>query len=487
MENVFTPSQGIIGLALYGVVMISLALWSRRNHTQDKIEFLLAGRNVGILFGAMSAAVSWVWAPALFVGAQKAYEQGIAGLFAFCFPNFLALIIFSIIALKARKIFPQGFTLPQLMKDKYDGKVHKLYLTQFLGLQTVSFSIQLLAGSTLISLLTGLSFSMVGVGLVVIALSYSLIGGLRASIITDLLQMTLILGVIIAVIPSSINSAGGFEAVIGGLSGVSGIGGNILDPWILYSFGIPVAIALITGPVSDQMQWQRAYALGSDKNVVKTFILAACLFILVPLSLSTLGFIAANPDVSAAWNITSAQMVGPIAVSNLLPDIMLLAFSVMLLSGLTSTLDSILCAVSSLVAVDVFNEHDGESNRNGRNVLIARLGMLGVAIVGLSMALIPEIKIIHLWFFATTFRAPSFIPTILTMFWKPMKSNVVFWSILLAFLIGGPTYVIGTIIGNPHMVVAGSVLPIIISTSICLLWSRIKTTNPNIIKTFIKA
>jgi len=448
--------------------MLGLAFWSKYRHQQDRTEFLLAGRKVGVTFGAMSAAVSWIWAPALFIGSQKAYEQGVAGLFSFAFPNFFALIFFSFIALKARKIFPNGFTLPQLMKRKYDRKTHTLYLVQFIGLQVCSFAIQLLAGSTLISLLTGLSFPIVGLSLIIIALSYSLIGGLRASILTDVIQMSLILLVIGIVVPTAVDSAGGIDKVAEGLAGINGIGGNFLDPWILYSFGIPAAVTLLTGPAADQMHWQRAFSLKSNKQVVKTFTLGACLFIAVPLSLSTLGFLAANPDVSAGWEITTTQMIGPTAVAKLLPDIMLLGFSIMLISGLCSTLDSILCAVSSLTAIDIFNEHKDEKTPKGHKVFLARLGMLGVALFGLMMIMIPGINIIYLWFFATTFRAPSFIPTILTMFWKPMSSNTVFWAILSAILTGGPTYVTGAIMKNPHLIVAGSLLPLIISAGVCV-------------------
>ena len=476
MENIFSPQQGLALLFLYGTTMIALGLWSRSKHKQSgRVEFLLSGRNIGVLFGAMSIAVSWVWAPALFIGSQKAYEQGIAGIFAFCFPNFLALIIFSFVALKARKLFPKGFTLPQLMKDRYDKKTHIIYLIQFLGLQTCSFSIQLLAGSTLLSLLTGLSMPVIAGSLVTIALCYSLIGGLRASVLTDVLQMGLILLVISTIIPAATYEAGGIDAISGGFDSITGTHGNMFDPWVLYSFGIPVAITLICGPFADQMHWQRAFALKSDKNVIKTFSLAACLFILVPLSLSTLGFIAANHTVSAGWDITNPQMVGPITVSYLLPDFALLIFCIMALSGLCSTLDSILCAVSSLFAIDVFGEHEKEntSNKKGK-VFFARLGMISIAIIGLLMALLPGINIIHLWFFATTFRAPSFIPTILTMFWKPMSGNTVFWAILLGFIIGAPTYVIGALTQNPHLVVAGSVLPLLISACICFISGREK-------------
>ncbi len=481
MENIFSPIEGLSVLGIYALIMITLALWSKQRHQENRVEFLLAGRKVGVLFGAMSAAVSWIWAPALFLGSQKAYEQGIAGIFAFLVPNFFALIVFSFIALKARKIFPNGFTLPELMKEKYGSKVHKLYLFKFISLQTCSFSIQILAGSTLISLMTGISLPIIGLCLTLIALSYSIIGGFRASIITDVIQMTIILGVIAYVIPNAIDRTGGFVSVVDGLAGINDVGGHILNPWILYSFGIPVAITLITGPVSDQMHWQRAYSLGNDQNVLKTFFIAACLFISVPLSLSVLGFIAANPDISQGWHISNPQMVGPITVSYLFSDTVLIAFSLMLISGLCSTLDSILCAVSSLTAIDIFT-HDSHEQGTGRKVYLARLGMVGVATVGLAMAILPGIQIIHLWFFATTFRAPSFIPTILTLFWKPITAKSVFYAISLSIIIGGPTYIVGVIIKNPHLIVLGSMIPLIISAIVCLCFGRVKN-SPKVITT----
>jgi len=467
MQNIFTKTEGLVALAIYGLLMITLALIAKGKRKQDRKEFLLAGRNVGLTFGAMSAAVSWVWAPALFVGSQKAYSQGIAGLFSFTFPNFFALILFSFIALKARKVFPEGFTLPQLMRQRYGRRIQLLYLFQFLGLQTCSFAIQIFAGSTLISILCGLDPSIVALAIVFISLTYSLIGGLRASIWTDVLQMTLILTVIAFAVPMAVSEAGGLQMVFDGIGGKDGKGGFFLEPWILYSFGIPAAVTLLTGPVADQMQWQRAFSIKSDKILIPTFFLGACLFILVPLSLSLLGFLAANPTVSEGWQIIDPQMVGPSVIANLLPQVMLLAFSVMLLSGLCSTLDSILCAVSSLASIDLVS--DSEKLPQAKRILFARLGMLGVAFIGSMLTFIPGVSIIYLWFFATSFRAPSFIPTVLTLFWKEMSPRVVGSAILFGFFTGAPVYLAGALNKNPHLIVAGSLLPLIVSGIVCVL------------------
>jgi len=74
--QVLSPTGGLIFLIVYGVAMVALTAWFGRGHKKDKSEFLLASRGIGVLPGAMSIAASWIWAPALFVAAQKAYEQG---------------------------------------------------------------------------------------------------------------------------------------------------------------------------------------------------------------------------------------------------------------------------------------------------------------------------------------------------------------------------------------------------------------------------
>ena len=106
MENLLTKSEGILLLVVYGIIMIFLSFWVSRKKRNNLKEFLLANKKVGVFVGAMSIASSWIWAPALFLSSQKAYEQGVAGFFWFLFPNILALLVFAPLGLKIRKILP---------------------------------------------------------------------------------------------------------------------------------------------------------------------------------------------------------------------------------------------------------------------------------------------------------------------------------------------------------------------------------------------
>ncbi len=476
MLEILSINQGLFLLGIYGVLMIGLSVLFSYKRKTDTAEFLLASRNVGIWAGAMSIAAAWIWAPALFISSQKAFEQGVPGAFWFIFPNILALLIFAPLALKIRKILPNGYTFPQFIKLRHGKGVHFLYLLQFSILQICSFAIQILAGSTLIHIVTGISYVTIALIMVTIVLIYSLIGGLRASITTDYLQMIIIIAVSAIIVPLVLMNAGGAEAFTAGLGGFTGNFGNIFDPWVFYSFGIPTAIGLLAGPIGDQMHWQRAYSLKADKDVIKTFVLAAMLFAIVPISLSILGFVGAGKVLLDSWVISEAQMVGPITVSMLLPIPMLVVFVVMLLSGLLSTLDSILCAIASLTVVDLFKPSSEMistgNDHNPNRIKIARASMVVMAILGLFIAMIPGLQILHLFLFYATLRASTFVPTLMTILWSELKSRAVFASVLLSIIFGAPLMALGAIIKNVHVSVAGSLLTVIVGFLGCWILSK---------------
>lgn len=474
MENVLTPNGGLIFVLAYGALIIGLTTWIATQHRRDKVDFLLANRKLGTVMAATSIASSWIWAPALFVSAQMAYEKGLPGVFWFTFPNFLALLVFAPLALQVRKRLPMGYTLPQYMRHRHGAGVHALYLIQFAGLQICSYAVQILGGAALIHTMTGLSFHVVGLILAAITLIYSVIGGLRSTVFTDFLQMTLILIVASITVPWVVSSAGGPSAIAGGLGGISGNFRNLFDPWVAYSFGISVTIGLLAGPIGDQMHWQRAYAIESDSQVIKTFVLAALLFIIVPLSLSLLGFVAANPTVSSGWSVSSNQMIAPITVAETLPKLMAVVYSLMVLAALCSTLDSVLCAASSLVSVDFRRALPDEerSEHDLHSVKIARIGMFMTAGLGLGIAFIPGLQIVHLFLFYGTWRASTMIPTVLTLYWDGLNSRAVFFAILLSLTFGAPVLAIGTLLNNPNLSVSGSLLVVVIGLTTCFVGSR---------------
>jgi Na+/proline symporter len=431
MQDLFTQSQGALLLLIYAGVMVGIALFSRQS--SDRLTgFLVADRDISALPAGLSIAATWIWAPALFVAAQQAYVNGVAGLFWFTVPNVLTLVIFAFFADKVRGMFPQGFTFSSYMRMKYSDRVHNLYLLQFGALSTASFAVQLLAGGAVVSALTGIPFLTVTLALATTALIYSTWSGIRASVLTDWLQMLLILLVALTVIPWTISAYGGWETVrAGALGATEGKISGVFDANVFWTFGLAVTIGLLSGPFGDQSFWQRSFAI-REGHVKRAFFIGAGVFALVPLTLSLPGFLAAG----AGFEPISTQLVNVEAVLNVLPAWVAIPVIFMLLSGLVSTLDSCLCSVSGLVGHDAVQRWLPDVDP----LKAARWAMLIMAILAVGIANIPGMQIVYLFLIYGTLRASTLLPTVMTILGVPLSERGVFLGISAALSIGVPLF-----------------------------------------------
>ncbi|MBU1092750.1 hypothetical protein KJ836_03745 [Patescibacteria group bacterium] len=468
--NFVSQSTGYWFLVIFGLAMILItyyfARW-KKWHTKD--GFLVASRKVGWFIGGSSIAASWIWAPALFVSVQMAYQKGLAGIFWFTVPNIFALAIFALLAPKIREKLPEGYTLPQYIKYRLDSeRVHKVYLFPYFFYQLMAITVQLFAGGSLVTLLTGIPLTTVMPILAVIALIYTLISGLEASIVTDFVQLATIFVIGAIILPLTWSAAGGASAISAGFHGIEGIG-SMFDSGVAFSFGIVTAIGLIAGAISDQQYWQRAFAI-KRKQLIKSFLFGAILFGIVPIALSTLGFLGVSMGTTLPEGV-DVSMIGVQTVANLLPGWAVFLFVIMLLSGLSSTLDSGLSAASSLWVTDVSKAKTDDSA-----IKSARYAMVGIAVLGLLVALgavyIPGFGLKHLWWVFNTIAACVMAPTVLSLYWNKLSEKGVFWGVLIAFVVGIPLFVYGNIIDKPVWIVGASLFIVAVSTLFCLAMPR---------------
>jgi Na+/proline symporter len=294
---------------------------------------------------------------------------------------------------------------------------------------------------------------------------------MRASIATDFLEMAIIYSILLVAVPWAVWNAGGLAALRSGIGGHDGTFGNVFDPWVAYSFGIPVTISLLSGPLGDQMQWQRSFVVPDARRVKRSFVLGAMIFVVVPLSLSLLGFTAAGLHRTQGWEVPDTQLVAPLAVSRLLPPAMSAVYAFMILCALCSTLDSVLCAVCALSSNDLLAEGGigGEGAEEDRkSVAFGRAMMVAVAALGLAIAHIPGLRVVHLFLFYGTWRASTMVPTLLTLYWPRLRSRAVFFSILGSLIFGAPVLGLGNLLERPHLTVLGSLLVVLIGAGGCI-------------------
>ena len=489
--------EGWALIAGYFAAMIALVFFLRKRE-KTKEEFLVANRSMPWLLTAFSMAATWVWAPSMFVASEKAYTQGIAGVFWFVVPNVLTLVLFAFFANKMRMLRPDGWTFSDYIREKYSNRCHSLYLVESFGLQVMSFAVQLLAGATIFSKITGISFTTTTIVMAVCPLFYTFACGIRSSIITDFWKMLWIVIVLVAGLPIMLSNAGP-SALVNGLGGITGDFGSLFSHnglLVALGFGIPTTIGLLSGTFGDQMFWQRVFCVKADK-VKRTMMTAAVIFAVVPISLALFGFIAAGTGL----DISDTQLTNVGAVIAFCPKWFLYLFFVLILSGLISTVDSIICAVSSVAGHDVWQRvYNKYSNkiREGlptsnievwcvdNDVKLARMAMVAVTVIAVLIANIPGLTILYLFLLYGTLRSSVMLPTVFAILGKPMTEKGLFYGILTSMIVGLPVFAYGNLIGNIPLIVAGSLFTILASGVIALDYRRHLKPGPIELKIVVR-
>lgn len=446
----------LIVLLTYAAMMLGVTVLMTKKENNIE-QFCVGNRKTGWMVSALSIAATWIWAPALFTSTENAYTKGFAGLFWFLVPNVLCLILFIPFAKRIREEMPEGITLSGYMYGKYHSKaVKNIYLFQLGALSALSTGVQLLAGSKILSMLTGIPFAAMTVIMAVIAFSYSQFSGIKASILTDAVQMVFMLAASIGFVAFGVKNGGGMETLVTGLGGAAGDAGSLFSKrgWeIFLGFGLPTTIGLISGPFGDQCFWQRAFCVRKDR-IGRAFLVGALLFGIVPLSMGVLGFIGSGMGyVAADTGIINFELI-----STLFPAWAIIPFLFMIVSGLLSTIDSNLCAVSSLTT-DIF-----EKKTLGKT----KFAMILLLAVGIAVANIPGLTVTHLFLMYGTLRAATLLPTVFTLKGIKLTPQGVVAGIISALIIGLPIFGYGNIQGIAAYKTVGSLLTVILSGAVAL-------------------
>jgi Na+/proline symporter len=462
-----TQGEGLALIIGYGLILTAVVFFTR-GHDRSIEEFLVVKRRLGVFRGAFSIAAAWIWAPAVFVCSLKSYTQGLPGIFWFTAPNILCFFTFAPLAIRLRKIFPHGYTWPDFIHYRFQGNLGAQItsLLVYFGYQLGAIIINCVAGGTLLHILTGVDIHLTIVLMSLTALVYSLISGLRASVMTDVIQMILILFIAIVIVPWVIHAAGGLGVLRSGLGGASGNFRNVFDPGVAFSFGIATTFGLISGPIGDQVFFQRTFA-ARPNALLRIFVVGGLVFGIVPIVLSLLGFVGAAPSVQAQLTVTDPQMIGPIVVAHFLPKIALMAFCVLAFAGLSSTLDSTYCAVSSLGSIDVFRRYIKPDATNGETLLVARATMVIFAVIGTGIGLLqPQL----LWVFLVygALASAALFPTVFSLFSERLTAQGVSWALGLSILLGTPLSLYANVTQNTNLIVLAAVLSVAIGLVVCV-------------------
>lgn len=437
----------IATLAFYAVVMTLLAAKTAGKNKDNVDYYTVTDRKTGIFQGSLSIAATWIWAPALFVASTQAYTNGWVGVFWFIVPNILTLLFMIPFAKRMRERHPNGFTLSGFMETVYGKPVRGLYQLETGLLSTLSMSVNLLAGGTVLSILSGMPLWLSSVLLLATALGYTWRYGIKSSLVTDAIQMIFIIGALILFVPVAIGVKG-FDSIVAGIQGINGVDGLFTSSGIgvAVGFGIISAIGLMAGPIGDQSFWQRAFSIDKNK-LAKSFGWGAVAFGMVPIMMSVFGFIAAGTQAE----INNAGYVNLEVIQSIFPVWVVVPFLLMLLSGLLSTIDSQMLALGSL------------TRDYNKDLKTQKMVMIAGALIALAVANLPGMSVLLLFLIYGTLRAATFLVTVLTLLNVKLHSKAVVAGLVSAMAIGYPISIYGNLNGLGDWKLWGIILTVSLS------------------------
>ena len=452
--------DGYVVLLVYGAFAFAMTYWYSRGYDDTKTSFLVARRELNTTQGSMSVAAAWLWAPGLFISTQQAYVNGFDGLFWFCFGNFLTLGAFAYFAKIIRDRAPEGFTFSGYLRERFSPRVQWLFVVEMMILATCAFAINLVAGSKTVNVLTGMDYTVVTLLMAGIAILYSFRSGLKATVMTEMIKIVVVWVGVLILVPWVIVEAGGWDVVKAGMDGTSGN-----SSWYVFiTFGLAAFLGHMGGPWGDNSFYQRAFSIKKE-SIIPAFVIASFVFIVVPIMMGLLGFVAAGSGLV----IDNVGVTNALTIQYFLPYSATVVFMFIVFSGLIAILDSQFASVANMTGHDLFNQF--KQGTDDKDIIVyARLGMITLAIAGLLIANIPGMKLVWLFLFFAVLRAAVWLPSMISLL-KPtwVTERGMFWGIIVAAVPGEILFVWGKMFDGGAEITFAGVLTAIIGAPILTL------------------
>jgi hypothetical protein len=466
-----TLSTVVALMAAYFIICGGLTWAFSSGGDKTKENFLLANRRFETVRGMFSISAAWTWATALFLAPQLSYQFGFTGFFWVLGMNTLTLALFGFAAHKIRQLYPTGFTFAEHIRINYGRWAHNTYILAFLLIAMIALSLNIYAGSKLIQSITGLDMNLAAGFLIVSAVVFSIFRGLRSTNVTEIFKMIVVLATAIIVVPQVWMQVG-WDTIAKGMTGKTGTYGDLWGTADSIAFflstGIYFVFRHISLPWADNSFWQRAFVINPDK-IKKTYAAAAALFFIAPAMFATLGFVAAGSEM----NIANVQLTNVTVISQLLDPWALGLVVFMLLTALTSILDSQITSITTLISHDVIPQFTQVTE--SRSIDISRWSVVGVVALSWALVNIPGVNILYFGLLTGCICMTFFVPSVVALF-KPhlLQARSMVIGILLALFIGFPIYAYASLNKMVELSLLGFFGCLIISLTVSLAGSQIK-------------
>ncbi len=336
----------LLALLGYLATQLGIGVWVAR-HVRTEDDYLVAGRRLGYPLTLFTVFATWFGAETCIASAGRAYREGLALTTAEPFGYGLCLLLMGLVF--AGPLWRRQLTtLADLFRTRYSAAVERTAAVILVPSSLLWAAAQLRGFAHVLTTVTTIEL---GTAIAVAAgfcVLYTMLGGLLADAITDLVQGILLVVGLLLVAGFVIARQGGFgpalAAVDPGRLALVGTGADASFLGQLEEWSIPVC-----GSVMATELVSRVIAARSPRVARNATLLAGAMYITIGLIPVAIGLTA----VSLIPPLADTEQFLPAVARAILPPAAYVVFAGGLLSAILSTVDTTLLVAAGLTSHNV--------------------------------------------------------------------------------------------------------------------------------------
>lgn len=415
----------------YGGTFLVSTKIGQKNENAD--GYMTAGNKIGFGISAASMTATWIWASSMYASASSGYTYGISGPIHYGLWGALMILFIYPFGKRIRKVAPKAHTLAEVMHARH-GRSSQLMLagSNVVG-SVISLMSNFIAGGVLISMLSPFNFIQ---GVLAVAggvLLYTLWSGFRASVLTDFMQVMAMLGAVAIIVPFIFFAAGFPAAFETGAGNLTAQQSNFFSSDAFLNQGAPYIAAVLAYAIGNQTIAQRLFAVREDL-IKPTFITATIGYGAMVIGVGMLGVLALYLGFEPTGG--DQNNIIPEMAMSYLPGILLALFFIMIIGALSSTADSDLAALSSIMMADVYGQNvAGKKKANPKTMLlVGRMTMIVATVVAVCLASL-QLNILDLLVFVGALWGALVFPVLASFYWKKVTNKAFTTAALVALVV----------------------------------------------------
>ncbi len=398
---------GIATISAFYALFFLIGAFGARNRGQKPVasELLLAGRRLPLWLAIATLVSTWVGGGYINGTAEAVYDSARGLVWAqapWCYG--LSLIIGGLVfAGTMRRL--RYTTLLDLFDQRYGRRTAALlYLPALLG-ELFWMAAILAALGAAFSTILGLPPTTAIVVSALIAVVYTMVGGLWSVAYTDALQFLCIAGGTCLALPFALSHAGGWDTALTFYREHYGEAANVLpslsafrgpQPWAWQ--WADIGLLLVLGGIPWQVYFQRVFACRSDRAARRLSVIAGvgCFLMAIPAGLLGMAGAAADWSATAAGPPPDAAMVLPYVLRYLTPVWVATVGLCAVAAAVMSSVDSSILSASSMFAWNIYRPW--KPGCSERELMIVMRTMI-VVVGGVGAALAISVNSVYtLWY-----------------------------------------------------------------------------------------